>query len=371
MRIKFYTENNLEHNNKVGSTKYIKQIKEYYLTEHKIDMEIIPVNKPKTNILIKFIAFINLIFNTIPVQITYRQKANRNIETNNSELTFIEGIYLGPFVSDKNNCILLAQDSLSRLQFSIASQTKKIFKKLYYIISGYSYLMLELNLYKKFKKVIFVSGEDLKYIESQGDFKNLELLEIGLDFEDLYESNSVPLLEDITKRYGEYIIFTGNMTYPPNRDAAKILVEKIFPLIREKNITVKLLLVGIESEKFNDPTNNIYGIGKVESIKEYIGGSQLYISPLFSGSGMKNKILESFAQKTLTLASPKSVEGIKSLENNYHYIKCETHNEFSEKVIDILKNPKKYKQIEDLGYKFVKEKHLFTIKNAKNLGSYL
>lgn len=371
MNISFYTENDVTQNNKVGSTKYIKQIVNYYEELNNCSIELKIIEKPKSNIFMKVIGMFYLLFFNVPFQIYLRKKNGTKIENANEELTLIESIYLAPFVTSPGNSILLAQDSLSRLQFSIAETKKSFLSRIYYIISGFAYLLLEKKIYKKFKKVFFVSNQDKQYVASQFGYENLDVLEIGLDKQDLCISNNKELEENIFSEYGEYIIFTGNMNYPPNQYGCEVLVNEIFPVIKKMHPNLKLLLAGIGSEKYTNIESNVVGLGKVKSLKEYIYCSQIYVSPLFSGSGMKNKVLEALAQQSVVIATPKSVEGIGRLYENIHYLKAETVTEIIKGIEEVLNHSQDYKEIKEAGYQYILENHMFSVKNKEKLNELI
>lgn len=371
MDIHFYTENNIQHNNKVGSTKYIKQLKKYYKEVHNINMNFFYYELPKPTFFKKILALLNLILSNIPVQIQLRKDANYKLENSKEDLVFIESLYLAPFVKNKKNAVLLAQDSLSRLQFSIAKGQKNIFKKIYYAISGLAYLSLEEQLYKEFKKVVFVSKSDIKYVESQIETGNYELLEVGLNTEELYTYNDENLMKKIKNQFNNYIIFTGNMSYPPNDEAAQRLINEIFPVIKNNHKDLKLLLVGLGSEKYNAPDKSVIGLGIVSSLKEYIHCSNAYVSPLLSGSGMKNKILEALAQGSLVIATGKSIEGINGLTDGFNFLRADTNSEIITKIDWVIKNNHESNRIKNQGCDFVLQNHIFNNKNKEKLDSFL
>ncbi|BCB05868.1 glycosyltransferase family 4 protein [Bacillus sp. KH172YL63] len=368
-KIKFYTENDINKQNKVGSTKYIQQILSFYKSQTINDVELCIINKPKINKVNKIKAFILLLTKNIPVQNTYREKFSELDTHSTNEFSIIESIYLAPFIKKGDNSVLLAQDSIARLQQSIAMNSSNWLKRIYYSISSIAYLKLETQIYKKFKKVIFVSELDKQFIESMVTYRNFSVLEIGLDEDDLYINNDIKLMGEIRKTYGDYILFTGNMEYPPNHEASLRLINDIFPYIKNKKPKLKLLLAGVGSEKYNAPDHNIFGIGKVDSLKEYIHCSTIYVSPLVSGSGMKNKILEALAQNSIVIASDKSVEGIKTIINKEHLIISNENGEFIESILSVLEEKNKYSNIREQGYKYILNHHMFDSKNNTLLHS--
>ncbi|GAA0099861.1 hypothetical protein UT300012_05750 [Paraclostridium bifermentans] len=360
MKINIYTENNVDKNDKIGSTKYLKQINQYYSDlGHEVKFKIIEA--PEFSKIDKLKSIFQLITNKIPVQIYKRRNLNILCD---GDINIVENIYIAESIVNKNECVLLAQDSMSRLQISLANAEKNIAKRIYYSISTLAYYNLEKNIYNDFKKVIFVSNEDKKYVDSQFNLQNTDIMEIGIDKKELdYDEN---LCKNIKDKYGDYILFTGNMNYPPNRQACELLIKEIYTKI---NKDINLLLVGIGSEVFNNEANCVFGLGMVESLSEYIRESKAYVSPLISGSGMKNKILEAMAQEAVVIASDKSIEGINGLKDKINFIYAKDVDMF----IDKINNLEMYNlsKIKSEAKQFILENQLFEVKNNKILSQFI
>jgi glycosyltransferase involved in cell wall biosynthesis len=129
---------------------------------------------------------------------------------------------------------------------------------------------------------------------------------------------AVPLGVERSNYHNKYqdfaydIIFTGNMNFEPNQKAVRFILESICPsfyLLHRKHLTV--CIAGIGSEQFRRHGSiHIKIQGYVESIEEEIARARLYVSPLFIGSGMKNKVLQAVSTGTPVLGTSISFEGI-------------------------------------------------------------
>jgi hypothetical protein len=274
-------------------------------------------------------------------------------------------------ISNKSQCILLASDSISRLQLSIANNETGVLKRIYYSISAQSYAKYEIELYRQFNKVLFVSDLDKTFVDSISGYDNSSVMEIGLSDDDFYTANFKSEEERIRAQYGKYLIFTGNFNYPPNHLAANRLVASIFPRVRKVCPGLKLLLAGLGSDKFDAPADDVWGLGTVPRLQELIHCSTVYVSPLASGSGMKNKILEALAQRCLVVASTKSVEGIRGLVAGRHYIHADTDDEFVRCIVEACSGKGEQDSIRNQGYRFVDDNHRFSTKNRELLLSLL
>ncbi|MGM0480113.1 MAG: glycosyltransferase [Bacteroidota bacterium] len=102
------------------------------------------------------------------------------------------------------------------------------------------------------------------------------------------------------------LVFTGNMSYPPNITASKYIVNKVLPhLARETTI----LIAGANPrrEVMALSASNVKITGWVDDIRDSYGAARIFVAPMFIGTGLQNKLLEAMAMGipciTTTLAN--------------------------------------------------------------------
>ena len=110
------------------------------------------------------------------------------------------------------------------------------------------------------------------------------------------------------------ILYLGNFGFVPNAEAAKILIEQIYPVVKKDYPDVRLLMVG------RDPTplmmnafekdGNITVTGGVSNIMPYLAVGSVMVVPLQKGSGTRFKVLEAFAAGCPVVSTAKGVEGL-------------------------------------------------------------
>jgi glycosyltransferase involved in cell wall biosynthesis len=104
------------------------------------------------------------------------------------------------------------------------------------------------------------------------------------------------------------LLFHGPLDYPPNREAAKLLADRLMPSILEKHSNVHLLLVGRNPPKIS--SSNITITGFVENLSDYIAAADIAIVPLLKGAGTRIKILEYMAAGKAVVSTLKGAEGL-------------------------------------------------------------
>jgi sugar transferase (PEP-CTERM/EpsH1 system associated) len=102
------------------------------------------------------------------------------------------------------------------------------------------------------------------------------------------------------------VVFSGNMQYPPNREAARFLVQEIMPLVWKRKPNSKLVLAGT-----SPPASvrelaglNVTVTGWVPDLRPYFHQSKMMVAPMLFGSGLQNKLLESMAMNLPCLTTP-------------------------------------------------------------------
>lgn len=110
------------------------------------------------------------------------------------------------------------------------------------------------------------------------------------------------------------LAFSGSYRYPPNEEAARILLAEIAPRLRRRYPKLAVFIIGdAPTERLrriaaSHPGNVI--TGRVESVSQWIAKGSVYCSPLQQGTGFKNKVPEAWAMKRPLVATPKTMEGI-------------------------------------------------------------
>jgi len=112
-----------------------------------------------------------------------------------------------------------------------------------------------------------------------------------------------------TKRPGR-LIFTGSMSFAPNYEGALWFIDHVLPLIRRARPDVVLVIAGQDPvpQLLSRATDSVQVLGYVVDMQAEIAASQLYVAPLISGSGFKNKVVEAITSGTFVVGTPTAVE---------------------------------------------------------------
>ena len=122
--------------------------------------------------------------------------------------------------------------------------------------------------------------------------------------------SDVQALASVPRRIPNRLIFTGNMSFPPNHEAAIWFLDHVFPLLLSRRPDLVFVVAGRNprSELLARACPSVLVLGAVEDLRQEIAKSALYVAPLISGGGFKNKILEALGTGTYVIATPMAVE---------------------------------------------------------------
>lgn len=106
------------------------------------------------------------------------------------------------------------------------------------------------------------------------------------------------------------LIFSGNMDFPPNVDAAVWFIDRVLPLVRESHPDVELAIAGQNPAAAirERASPGVRVLGFVEDLDAELRASTLYVASMVSGSGFKNKVVEALVNGLFVVSTPLGVE---------------------------------------------------------------
>ncbi len=115
---------------------------------------------------------------------------------------------------------------------------------------------------------------------------------------------------------GHRLLLVGDLFYPPNREAAQILVHKVLPLVRLQVPSAQIDLVGACPDELRRSLASDACIvhGMVPDLLPLYERSTLAVMPIYSGSGTRTKVLEACGYHVPVVTTPMGLEGLEGLD---------------------------------------------------------
>ncbi len=154
------------------------------------------------------------------------------------------------------------------------------------------------------------------------------------------------------------VVFTGNMGYPPNVDAAGYLINEIMPIVWKKIPTAKVLLAGASpSRKVTNLQSNLVVVsGWLDDIRDAYSSARVFIAPMRIGTGLQNKLLEAMSMKIPSITTPLANDALQA-KDGYEILIGKDAEELSKSIIKLIEDKKTYDQLAINGYNFVHNNH--------------
>ncbi|MGV3722789.1 MAG: glycosyltransferase family 4 protein [Actinomycetota bacterium] len=135
--------------------------------------------------------------------------------------------------------------------------------------------------------------------------------------------------------------FVGAMNWHVNEDAAHWMRREIWPRITAEQPDAELYFVGREPSaevRALADSPEIHVTGTVPDIRPFLEESVAVVVPLRYGSGIRNKILESFAAGRPVVSTSVGAEGL-PVRNGEHLLIADTSAEFASACVRVAREP--------------------------------
>jgi glycosyltransferase involved in cell wall biosynthesis len=306
-------------------------------------------------------AFVNLFFSKLPYNIErfnsrdYSNKLQQLLEQEKFDIIQCEGlptlIYL-PIMRKFSTARIAyrAHNIESEIWERKAGREHSPLKKFYYNIIAKRLLALEENLTNKYDLLVPITDRDAEVLRLMGNKKPVCVVPSGYNIEMIPEIQ--PPGEGIS------IGYIGSLDWTPNQEGLLWFLEKVWkPLIKHGN--VKFHVAGRNAppwlEKILQNTWDLIYEGEVEDSQTFMLNHPVLVVPLFSGSGMRVKIVEGMALGRIIISTPLGIEGLPVNDKKNILIAVDSKS-FQEILTGIIADPEKYIAIGEAARSLIPEK---------------
>ena len=209
----------------------------------------------------------------------------------------------------------------------------------------------EENLWRQADINIAVSAADANTIERVVK-KSCPVIPNGVDLE-IYPKTT-------TQNDRQNLIFIGSLIYQPNNDAMKYFLGEIYPLIKQKNPAVKLILVSWFRPPWlknyiSDSSINFIHDRETPAV-EFLKKAAILVAPMRIASGTNIKILEAMAAGLPVVTTVIGAEGL-AVKNGREVMIADKPDEFVSAVVALLADKKRCRRMGLAGRALVKQRY--------------
>jgi glycosyltransferase involved in cell wall biosynthesis len=239
--------------------------------------------------------------------IEFEKKLKQLFTDNIYEVIYIESIYLLPYLKSIRNStaskvILRTPNIEYQIWEKHKENSKKLVKKWYLGLLTKKLKHFELNHYNLVDGILTITETDAEFLKKNGITKPIHYVPFSIKSQPISQLNK------------DSLFFIGALNWKPNLDTVLYLINILFPKIKKSFPTIKLHIAGSYTPDFlyQYQSDSIILHGKVNSIFEFMKKHGLLISPIFSGSGVRIKILEALSIGIPVIGSKIALQGIQS-----------------------------------------------------------
>ncbi len=247
------------------------------------------------------------------------------LKNNSYDVIHFESLYTTPYIEvvKKHSTAKLVyrpHNVEHRIWEANAALEKNAFKKAYLQRMAKQLKKVEETIPALFDAILPISITDEDFFRSHFSSTPTKTISIGID---------TTAYQKTTNNHSFFHI--GAMDWLPNQQGLDWFIENVWKDFYSKNKTVPLHLAGKSISDYYSQfqTLNIHNHGEVKSAKDFMNENGIMIAPLFSGSGIRVKILEAMAMGKTVIATEVAAKGI-PYTNQKDILIANTKEEFLE-----------------------------------------
>lgn len=303
----------------------------------------------------------NLLFSRKPyiaqrfISAKFREKLRVLLQSNQFDIVQLEGLYLCPYIPLIRSC------SKAKITFRSHNVEHEIWKgnlqgennnvkRLYLKILYQRLVKFETHFINEYDALIPISRIDEARFKKMGNNKPTRVLPAGF-----FLDKTQPSTHEKVKS----LFFIGSLDWRPNIEGLIWFIDKVWKPVKEEFPELDFHIAGRNAhsslKKILSQKNVIFH-GEVEDAFRFFQDHSLMVVPLFSGSGMRVKIIEGMAAGKTIITTTTGAEGIDYL-NEENIILADDEFNFIQKIEAMVKHPDSFKKIGKNGSSMVRQNY--------------
>src|SRR6056297_1896745 len=302
-------------------------------------------------------ALVNLVFSGKPYNaVRFISKAFseelRNLLTENEfDIVQLEGLYVCPYIplirkfSDAK--IVYRSHNIEHEIWERTAALSKGIKRIYFSVLARRIKTFEKNYLNDYDLLVPITERDGQILNELGNKKPVHVSPTGIDTKVLFPHSKD--LEHPT------LFHIGSLEWAPNQEGILWFIENCWPKIHEKFPELKFYVAGRNApdwlvRQFDGP--NIVYKGEVPDAYQFMNSKSIMVVPLFSGSGMRIKIIEGMALGKPIVSTTIGNEGI-STTSQKNILIADTPDEFAAAIEKLIVDSELFEQISRNAIKYI------------------
>jgi sugar transferase (PEP-CTERM/EpsH1 system associated) len=194
---------------------------------------------------------------------------------------------------------------------------------------------------------------------AEPDRVNVQVIGNGIDAA-FFDPRAVTPHPALTAQPGPHFVFTGQMDYRPNEQAALWVIESLLPRLRDRFPQAAFHVVGRSPTRALMARHGAAGVhvwGAVPDVRPFIAAAEAVLAPLLIARGVQNKVLEAMAMARPVVLTPEAATGIGAEDGEHWMVAPPDPQAMAERIAGLLGDPQASTRIGAAARRFVTEHH--------------
>ena len=287
--------------------------------------------------------------------VAFHNKLKQYLVKNEYDIIHLEGVYLSPYIKTIRKysnapVVMRAHNIEFEIWERLAEEQRNPLKKFYMRLLAKRLRQFELGMLKEYDALVPISVKDEAFFAEHGFNKPMMTSPASVKL-DKYP-------HDYSKVEFPSLYFIGSLDWMPNQEGLNWFLEKVWLRIHQQMPTLKFYIAGRNIPESYKAANwpGVKVVGEVEIAIEFMQSKAMMVVPLFSGSGMRVKIIEAMALGKPIIATTVAAEGIAYTHKKNILIADDADN-FTRHIRFYLQNHEFCNEIGRNARKFIEKKH--------------
>lgn len=275
------------------------------------------------------------------------------LQSNDFNIVQLEGLYLAPYLevirrSSKAKVILRSHNVEYEIIERYAEWEKSNLKRYWLQIQAERLKKYELAILNKFDGVVAITERDADIFRESGCKVPIYVAPAGIEME-----NYKPDFKNVDFNS---LFFIGALDWFPNQQGLEWFLKNVWIEIYKKFPSLKFYIAGRNPQLWKFSTKvknfpNVELVGEVEDAREFMRSKGIMVVPIFSGSGIRVKIIEAIATGKIVITTSIGMEGI---EPNRNILIAKDASDFIIKLSNCLSEQKLLSESKEVNDSFRK-----------------
>lgn len=305
-------------------------------------------------------AIVNLLFSKAPynlqrfISVNFANKLIQLLKQKEYHLVLLESLYVLPYITtirqySHAKIVYRAHNVEHEIWNDLCKNEKNSIKKYYLRTLARRIRNYEYTIINKVDGILSISESDYIFFSTHSHVP-------------VYNS---PTGININNKAGNKadgccgIGYIGSLDWLPNQEALLWFIDKVWQPFFTADNGQKLVVAGRGCPqwlKSRISLDSISFLGELENVNSFYQQVGVVVIPLFSGSGMRIRIIESMAMGKVVITTRAGVQGI-SAEHGKHLFIANNANDFKHIIQKLLSDTTSLNQVKENAYNWVKNNY--------------